>query len=168
MNINIIVAVTRTGAIGRDGDMLYHISGDLRYFKTVTMGCPVIMGRRTFESLPHGPLPGRHNIVITRNTGLGIQGVTVAHSLDDALRAAADAAEVFIIGGGEIYRQAMPLAHSLYITEIDSDADGDTHFPAVDPSAWHEDDVTEWQSDPRTGVSYRFRRLSRRGTDVTL
>lgn len=161
MNVNIIVAVTRTGAIGRDGDMLYHISGDLRNFKAVTMGCPVIMGRRTFESLPRGPLPGRHNIVITRNTGLSIQGVTVVHSFDEALKAAADAGEVFVIGGGEIYRQAMPSAHILYLTEIDSDADGDTHFPAIDPSVWHEADVSEWQSDPRTGVRYRFRRLTR-------
>lgn len=129
--INIIVAAAHGGAIGSKGDLLFHISDDLRRFKQLTMGHPIIMGRKTFESFPRGPLPGRRNIVITHQAGYSHPGIEVASSLAHALELTADAPEVFIIGGGEIYRQAWPLAHRLLLTEIDAEvSDADTFIPA--------------------------------------
>lgn len=135
-NLSVIVATTRNGAIGRRGDMLFHIPADLRYFKHITMGHPVIMGRRTWESLPKGALPGRRNIVITRNSSFEAPGADVVDSLEAALQLVADADEIFVIGGGQIYAAALPLASRLYITEIDADApaDADTYFPTFDTS----------------------------------
>lgn len=140
--INIIVAADRHGAIGRNGDLLFHISEDLRRFKQLTMGHPIIMGRKTFESFPKGPLPGRRNIVITRQPDYSRPGIEVAASLEDALKAAHDADEIYIIGGGEIYRQAWPLAQRFLITEIDAEvADADTFIPKVNAHLVH---ATPW------------------------
>lgn len=136
--IHIIVAIDRNGAIGRGGDLLFHISADLRRFKSLTMGCPIIMGRKTFESFPKGPLPGRRNIVVTRNPEYRRDGIETASSLTQALELAADAPDVYIIGGGEIYRQAITLADRLDLTEIDASVpDADTFFPPIDPELWH-------------------------------
>ncbi len=152
--ITMIAAITRDGALGRDGDMLYHISDDLRRFKQLTMGHPLVMGRRTFESFPNGPLPGRRNCVVTRNEAYRRDGIETYPTLADALRAAPDA---MVIGGGQIYAQAMPLAHTLHITEIDADGEGaDTFFPAIDPAQWHAADTGEWRTDPRSGARYRY------------
>jgi dihydrofolate reductase len=136
--IEIVVAVSRNGVIGRDGGLPWHISSDLKRFKEITMGKPVIMGRKTWESLPRKPLPGRRNIVITRQQGFVAPGADVAADLADALALCADAPEIAIIGGGEIYRQAWHQANRLYLTEIDLVVAGDTHLPAVDPSEWRE------------------------------
>lgn len=130
--IIIIAAVCGNGAIGRNGDLLYHISADLRRFKALTMGFPIIMGRKTFESFPKGPLPGRRNIVISRNADYRPAGAEIYSTPDAALAACADSEKVFIIGGGEIYRLFIPLADRLELTEIDDDpADADTFFPPI-------------------------------------
>lgn len=125
----IIVAIDRRGAIGSRGDMLFHLRADLRRFKALTMGGTLIMGRKTFESLPKGALPGRRNIVVSRNESFSAPDVERAASLEDALAMAGDA-RIFIIGGAQIYRQALPYADALEITAIDAEgADPDTFFP---------------------------------------
>ena len=137
--LHLIVAIDRDGAIGRKGDLLYHISADLKQFKARTMGNTIIMGRRTFESLPKGALPGRRNIVVTRNKAYTAPGAEVAHSLPEALALAATnpVGEPYIIGGAEIYRQALPLADVLHLTLIDaSTPDADTFFPDFDPDLY--------------------------------
>lgn len=145
----IIAIVARGGAIGRGGDQPFHISADFRRFKQLTLGHPVIMGRKTFEALPKGALPQRRNIVITRNPGWSAPNVETATSLDAALALCQPESEPFIIGGGEIYRLAMPLAHTLYITEVDADVpDADTFFPPIDSAHWHITENSEWQKSP--------------------
>lgn len=131
--IHIIVAIDRFGGIGRGGDMLFHIREDLKRFKKLTMGGALVMGRKTFESLPNGALPGRRNIVVTRNPEYTAPGIEVAGSLDDALAMAANGnTDTFVIGGGEIYAQAMSKADILDITSIDAVGEGaDTFFPAI-------------------------------------
>lgn len=125
----IIVAIDRKGAIGSRGDMLFHLRADLRRFKALTMGGTLIMGRKTFESLPKGALPGRRNIVVSRNESFSAPGAERAASLEDALAMVGDA-RIFIIGGAQIYRQALPYADALEITAIDAEgADPDTFFP---------------------------------------
>lgn len=136
--------------------MIYHIPADLRRFKSLTMGHPLVMGRRTLESFPKGPLPGRRNIVITRNSEYSPVGVEVCASLEDAMAACGDS-EPMIIGGGQVYAQAMPLATTLLITEIDAEApDADTHFPAINPEEWQLADQGEWLADDRSGVRFRY------------
>lgn len=159
--ISIIVATARGGAIGRKGDLLFHISDDLRRFKSITMGHPIIMGRKTFESFPKGALPGRRNIVITRQADYTAPGIETATSLDQAIATAGGVDELFIIGGGEIYRQAIDLARRIYLTEIDAEvADADTFFPTI-PSDFTTTDSGEWTTDPRAGIPYRFTTLNR-------
>ncbi len=136
--INIIVAATLDGAIGLRGDMLYYIRPDLQRFKALTTGHTVIMGRKTFESLPKGALPNRRNIVITRRADFSAPGAEVAHSLQEALNTA-DGEEIFIIGGESIYRAAMPLAQRLYLTQIHAELpDADTFFPLPELPECHE------------------------------
>ncbi|MDR2912193.1 MAG: dihydrofolate reductase [Alistipes sp.] len=130
--IKIIVAIARGGVIGLNGAMPWHFSEDLRYFKRVTTGHAVVMGRRTFESLGR-PLPARVNVVVTRNESWSAEGVEVVHSFDEAVRRFPDA---FVIGGAEIYRQALPVAEELYITRIDAEYEGDTRFPEWDVAEW--------------------------------
>lgn len=137
MEIRIIAALTRNGAIGRRGDLLFHIPADLRHFKQLTLGHPIVMGRKTFESFPKGPLPGRRNIVITRNTDYIRDGIETAPSLEAAIALAEGCEKIYVIGGGEIYRQALPLATHLDLTEIDATTpDADTFFPPIDPEEW--------------------------------
>ena len=138
MRVRVVVAVAENGVIGRDGGMPWRLSTDMKRFKATTMGKPVVMGRKTWESFPKRPLPGRHNIVVTRDPAYIAEGASVAPSLDAALALArADGAgEVCVIGGGEIYAAALPLADSLDVTHILADIDGDTYFPAIDPALW--------------------------------
>ena len=153
--------MARDGAIGRGGDQPFHIREDFRRFKSLTMGKPLVMGRRTFEALPSGALPGRRNIVVSRRDDFCAPGVEVAASLEKAIEMAGG--EVMVIGGGEIYRQAMPLATHLYITEVDADVpDADTHFPAIDSEIWQKTDISDYATDPRSGARYRFVDYSRR------
>lgn len=135
--ISIIVAIASNRTIGADNKLLWHISEDLQHFKSITTGHPVIMGRKTFESLGR-PLPRRQNVVITRNASYAPEGVTVVHSLEEALALFPADDEVFVIGGGEIYREAMHLADKIYLTVVEKDYEGDTHFPEIDPSEWRQ------------------------------
>ena len=137
--IHIIVAIDRKGAIGKNGDLLFHIREDLRRFKAITMGNTLVMGRKTFESLPGGALPGRRNIVITRSEDFSAPGVETAKSPGEALAmAAAGPGDTFIIGGGQIYAATLPMADVLDITVVDrEDPEADTRFPAIDLDAYH-------------------------------
>lgn len=131
---SLIVAIAENGVIGGDNQLLWHISEDLRNFKKVTMGCPVIMGRKTFESLGR-PLPKRENVVITRSD-IEIDGCSVAHSLEEAMGGYSPSEQIFIIGGAEIYRAAMPLCDRFYVTRVHHEYEGDTKFPEYDTSEW--------------------------------
>lgn len=136
--ISMIVARSQNHVIGRDNQMPWKISADLQFFKRVTMGHPVIMGRKTWESIGR-PLPGRRNIVVTRNLDLQLNGGEVVHSLEEALASLAEFPRVFVIGGEQLFTQAFPLADRLYLTEIKLDVqDGDTFFEIPDPVHWHE------------------------------
>lgn len=160
-NISIIVAVDRCGAIGRDGNQPFFISADLRRFRELTMGHPIIMGRKTFQALPRGPLPGRTNIVVSRDAAFQPDGTVRVTSINEAINAA-ETDEAFVIGGAQIYAQFMPVASRLYLTEIDAEAEGaDTYFPTISPDEWAETACTEWATDPKSGLRYRYRTLQR-------
>ncbi|WP_105566863.1 dihydrofolate reductase [Microbacterium halophytorum] len=168
MVLRAIWAQTAAGVIGRDGVMPWHVPEDLAHFKRATLGAPVVMGRRTWESFPprFRPLPGRENIVITRNTGFAAEGATVAGSLDEALeRGSGGGAEPWVIGGGSVYAEAMPLLDELWVTEIDVDEPGDAFAPAIGPE-WRlasSDPGTGWKTS-EGGIRYRFLVYARRGT----
>lgn len=133
--ISIIVAIARNGVIGAGNSLIWHISEDLRRFKAITIGHPVVMGRKTYESIGR-PLPNRTNVVITRQSDFKAEGCIVVHSLQEAIQRFAENEEVFIIGGGQIYAEALPLAKRIYLTEVDADYEGDTYFPQWDRSSW--------------------------------
>jgi len=169
--IAIVVAIAANGVIGLEGGLPWRLSSDLKRFKALTMGKPIIMGRKTWESLPRRPLPGRLNIVVTRDPTYEATEAVVAGSLEQGIRAAAADAgtspggEIFVIGGGEIYRQALPLADRLYVTHIPASVEGDTVFPAIDPREWREvssEDVPAGETDsfPTRFVIYE-RRVAR-------
>lgn len=160
--IALVVAVSRNGIIGRDGGLPWHISSDLKRFKEITMGKPVIMGRKTWESLPKKPLPGRQNIVITRQKGFSAAGADVVADEKQALAAAGDAAEVSVIGGGEIYRLFWPRADRLYLTEVDMTVEGDTSFPPVRDEEWQEVAVEHHPQGPKDSAAFTLRTLDRR------
>jgi dihydrofolate reductase len=136
--IVVIAAVAANGVIGRDNGLVFRHPADAKHFRDTTMGAPVVMGRKTWESLPprFRPLPGRRNLVVTRQAGYAAEGAEVAASLDAALALAADAPRVFVIGGGELYAQALPQADELMLTEVQAALEGDVRFPAVDPAQW--------------------------------
>ena len=163
MKLSIVVALTRDGGLGAGGRLLYRISDDMRHFKALTMGKPIIMGRKTFESFPSGPLPGRLNIVVTRNDGYAApEGVAVVGSVDGAIAVAqaSGATEAMVIGGGEIYRAMLPMASELYVTEIDatSPAGTDVWFAEALDARRTLVDASAPAVDPRSGVAYRFAR----------
>ena len=135
--ISIIVAVAKNGVIGDKNSLLWHIREDMVYFRTVTSGHPVVMGRKTYDSIGR-PLPKRTNVVITRDTNLTIEGCTVVHSLEQAVSLFSAEEEVFIIGGAQIYAQAMPIADRIYLTKVEKEYQGDTSFPEIDPNMWVE------------------------------
>jgi dihydrofolate reductase len=142
IDLVLVVARARNGVIGKDGAMPWHLPADLKRFKAMTVGKPVIMGRKTFESIGK-PLPGRHNIVLTRDRGWRADGVTVAANLAEAIAAAgldprARAEEIMIIGGAQIYAEALPSATRIELTEIDAEPEGDTVLPPFDPARWRE------------------------------
>ncbi|WP_212590549.1 dihydrofolate reductase [Williamwhitmania taraxaci] len=134
--VSIIVAVANNSAIGGNNQLLWHISGDLKRFKQVTSGHAIVMGRKTYESIGK-PLPNRQNIVITRNRELSLPGADVVDSFE-AAKAAAQGDELFIIGGGEIYRETLPLANRIYLTRVWADYKADTFFPEIDMNIWKE------------------------------
>lgn len=137
MSLSIIVAMAHNNVIGAKNDMPWHLPADLKYFKATTLGKPIIMGRKTFDSIGR-PLPGRQNIVVTRNKNWFHDGVEVAPSLDAALALVGEADEIMITGGAQIFEMAMSAVERLYITEIDLDVEGDTFFPEFSLSDWKE------------------------------
>lgn len=161
-DINIIVAITSNNAIGRNGDLVYRIKDDMRHFRDLTMGHTIVMGRKTWESLPKGALPGRRNVVISRNADYQAQGAEVYTSLEKALEKC-NTDKVFIIGGAQIYAQALPVAERLYLTSISAEVpDADTFFPEIDNSQWAVESLEPKQTDESTGVKYQFICLSRK------
>jgi dihydrofolate reductase len=159
--VSIIVAMAPNGVIGHDNRLPWHLPADLRHFKAVTMGKPMIMGRRTWESLP-GLLPGRRHIVVTHNSGYQADGAEVAHSLEEAIATAGDVEEVMIVGGGNLYAQALPLADRIYLTQVDMEVEGDAFFPALDESQWLELESEAHPADEKNPFPYRFRMLGRK------
>lgn len=153
MSLSIIVATSENGVIGDGNKMLWHIPEDFKYFKATTMGAPIIMGRKTFESIGR-PLPGRKNIVITRNAGWKAEGVTIAPSLEDAIKMADNSG--WIIGGAQIYAQALQFATSVYLTLIHKVYTGDAHFPALDPKVWQEVSRKKGTDCATLGLDYDF------------
>lgn len=153
----IIVAIADNNAIGKDNALLWHISEDLKFFKRTTMGCPVIMGRKTFESIGR-PLPKRTNVVVSRSGYAAPEGVVVVASLEEAFASVpGDVERAFVIGGGQIYAQAMSQADRLIVTHVHTTIeDADTFFPAIDPLVWSVSDRSELQTDPETGYTFEF------------
>lgn len=158
--ISIIVAIAQNFAIGRNNDLLFHLPNDLKRFKQITTGHPVIMGRNTLLSLPRWPLPHRRNIVITDNPIDQFPGCEVVYSIEEALAAVKDETESFIIGGGAIYRQFYPLAHKLYLTVVERDYEADTFFPEVNYSEWQEL-ARETHFDESNQFSYTYLTLQK-------
>jgi dihydrofolate reductase len=150
-SVTLIAAVGRNGVIGADNDMPWHLPEDFAYFKRTTMGHPMIMGRKTFDSIGR-VLPGRRTIVVTRQRDWSHPDVETAHSLVDALDLAGPADEVFVCGGGQVYAEAMRFAHRLLITEVDQAPEGDVRFPAIDISDWRE--VSRQARDGFSWVAY--------------
>ena len=138
--ISLIAAVARNRALGKDGQLLWHLPEDMRYFRETTRGKPVIMGRKTWESLPEKfrPLPGRQNIVVSRDPAYKAHGADLAGSLEGALALAGGAEEVFVIGGEQLYRAALPFADRLYLTEVELEPEADAFFPELNPAVWQE------------------------------
>jgi dihydrofolate reductase len=153
--ITLLAAVARNGVIGIDNRLPWHLPADLKHFKALTLGHTVIMGRKTWESLPakFRPLPGRRNIVVTRDPSYRAEGAVVAQSLPAAI-AAAGSDEAFVIGGAELYAAALPLADRLQLTEINAAFEGDTWFPAIDPDHWRE--TTREAHRAEAGFGYAF------------
>lgn len=166
MIISLIVAASTNSAIGKSGQLLWRLPNDTRYFKNTTWGMPVIMGRKTYESLAGEPLPGRFNFVITRSQDWDPQNdqVKVVDSLDKAIEAAAqtDCKEIFIIGGGQIYAEAMPRADRIYMTRVNAVLEGDAFFPPIDERFWEMVTHHDFPVDEKHAYSYSFQRWERR------
>ena len=159
--ISIIVAMDQNGLIGKDNGLPWHLPADLKHFKQITMGKPIIMGRKTFESIGK-PLPGRVNIVLTRNTGYQAQGCMVVGSLDDAIEVAGSVDEVMIIGGATLYKKVLGQVDRIYLTQVQAQLNGDTWFPSLDESKWVEAQRVEHSADEINPYAYTFKVLDRR------
>lgn len=160
MLISLIAAMDRNHAIGRDGAMPWHLPADLQFFKRVTLGKPVIMGRKTYDAIGR-PLPGRLNIVVTRDPLWRAEGVYVVHSLEDAFLAAAEYEEVMVIGGANLYAQVLPEADRLYLTKIEGEFEADTYFPDFDRAEWREIASERRTADEKNPYPCRFVTLER-------
>ncbi len=158
--ISIIVAASENDVIGRQGELPWRLSDDLKRFKAVTMGKPIVMGRKTWESIGR-PLPGRQNIVITRRNGYTAEGCDVVASADDAVAAAGDAEEIMIIGGSEIYALFLPVADRLYLTRVHADVEGDAVLPALDAKDWQLASDERHEADENNEYDFSFRVYSR-------
>jgi dihydrofolate reductase len=154
--ISIIVAVSEDWGIGKDNKLLWHISEDLKRFKRLTFGNTVIMGKKTWESLPRKPLPGRKNIVLTDDAQECIDSSVTAYSIDDALGKCEKGEEIFVIGGGSVYRQFMTLADRLYITHVHRNAPADVYFPEIDPEIWKVIEKEDFKAGEKEGISYTY------------
>jgi dihydrofolate reductase len=160
MKISIVVAMAADGVIGRDNQLPWHLPADLKHFKQTTMGKPILMGRKTWESIGR-PLPGRTSIVITRDRTYTAEGCVVVNSIDAAMAAAAGQDEVMVIGGADLYRQLLPRADTIYLTRVHEAFDGDTRFPEISNSEWHEVARSDYEADEKNHHDYSFIRLER-------
>lgn len=167
VKLSLIVARARGGVIGVNGDLPWHLSDDLKAFKKTTFGCPLIMGRKTWESLPFKPLPGRENIVLTSDWSYEALGARVYSSFAPALNAAKAIAakgkfvEVFVIGGQSVYAKALPFADRLYLTEVDAAVEGDAYFPEFDEDVWEEVSATPFDKNETNDHDFVIRVLER-------
>ncbi len=159
--VSLVVAMDDAGLIGADNGLPWRLPNDLKHFKRLTLGKPVVMGRRTFASIGR-PLPGRHNVVITRDRRFQAEGCTVVHGIHEALAACAGAEEIMVIGGADIYRQFLPLTDTIYLTRVRGRFEGDTHFPELDTAQWEEQCAEEQVPDTRNAHPHRFCTLTRR------
>ncbi|MEW8373984.1 MAG: type 3 dihydrofolate reductase [Candidatus Thiodiazotropha sp.] len=158
--ISLIAAVANNGVIGVDNSLPWRLPADLKHFKSLTMGKPIVMGRRTWESLP-GVLPGRRHIVVSRNRDYRAEGCELVHSVDEALQLAGDVEEIMIVGGGGLYRQMLPRADRLYLTLVEADVEGDVCFPEIDWRQWREVSRESHAADERNLFAYSFVILNR-------
>ena len=157
MNLSIIAVIGENNEIGRNNNLLCRLPADLKYFKELTTGHTVVMGRKTFESLPKGALPNRKNIVLTRNKDLSFDNCLIYSSLSEVVDNEKDTNDIFVIGGGEIYRQALPLVNKLYLTKIHAKyEDADTFFPDIDYSEWEEISREEHKADEKNPYDFSF------------
>lgn len=161
-NISIIVAIAENNAIGKENKLLWHLSDDLKRFKKLTSGHTVVMGRNTFLSLPNGPLPNRKNLVISNIPGEQFEGCTMAYSIVDGLEMVNGEKEVFIIGGGMIYKQFLPHASRIYLTVVHVDIDGDTFFPNINYDEWNEVHRERVESSEKNQYTHSFIILERK------
>ena len=159
--LELVAALARNGVIGRGNTLPWHLPEDLKYFKRLTLGQPVLMGRRTWDSIGR-PLPGRANLVLTRHAGFTAAGGTVVHSLGEALAAAGAVAALRVIGGAELYRLCLPTAKVLYLTEVDAVVEGDVYFPSWRREDWREIARESHAADERHAYGYAFVTLERR------
>ena len=152
--LNIIVAVSENNVIGRKNDLPWHLPDDLQYFKDKTKGHPIIMGRKNFESIGR-VLPGRQNIIITRQLNYAVDGCDVVGSLEEAIQAAQGAEDIFVIGGGEIYKQALPFVDRVYLTRVHADIEGDVYFPELGPE-WKDLSAEHHEADERHAHAFTY------------
>ena len=165
MRLSLIVAMDTGGVIGRDGGLPWRLQADLRNFKRITLGKPIVMGRKTWESIGR-PLPGRKNIVLTRDTTWAAEGALVARDAEQALCLAGDAEELMVIGGAEVYRLFLPRADRIYLTEVGDRVAGDTHFPEWDRDEFEEVSREEHAADEQNAHAFTFLVLDRRGREA--
>ena len=163
--ISIIVAASTNNVIGAQGELPWRLSDDLRHFKKVTMDKPIVMGRKTWESIGRA-LPGRQNIVVTRQSGYTAEGCDVVASIQAAVSVAGDVEEIMVIGGSQIYDLALPMAQRLYLTRVHADVDGDAHFPPVDETVWTLISDERHAADERNEFDYSFRVYERPDTSL--
>jgi dihydrofolate reductase len=159
--INIIVAVASNGAIGKDGDLLWHISEDLKYFKKTTLNSTVVMGRKTWEALPFKPLKNRRNIILTKNEDFTEKNAEIFHEIKEIIFLNKENENLFIIGGGAIYKEFLPYADKIYLTKVYKDFDADTFFPTLNADDWKEVFRSERQKDEETQLEFQFFVLER-------
>lgn len=163
MKLSLIVAMDQKGVIGVNNALPWRLSDDLKNFKAITMGKPIIMGRKTWESIGK-PLPGRDNVIITRNPEYAAPGCIVCHSLDDAIRYFAGVPEIFIIGGRDIFSAALDKADRIYLTEVHADVEGDTWFPVFDRSEWREVNHHDFAANEKNEYSFSVVTLEKDGS----
>jgi len=156
MEIAIVAAIDLENGIGKDNKLLCHLPADLRNFKQITTGHCIVMGRKTFESLPNGSLPDRKNVIITNNKQFQAEGCTIFHSVEDAIEGLKSEEKVFVIGGGQIYRQFINKANLLYITLVKQIFSADTFFPGIDAQTWNIQSKTDFTSDAKNTYDYSF------------
>jgi dihydrofolate reductase len=162
MKITIVVAMAANRVIGKDNSLPWHLPADLKHFKQLTLGKPVVMGRKTYESIGR-PLPERTNIVVTRDRDYAAPGCVVVHSLEGALEAAGESAEVMVIGGAGLYRQILPRTDTIHLTRVHAEFEGNTVFPELNEADWHEVSRTDCAPDEKNPWAYSFLELVRAG-----